>query len=75
MHAHPPKQQSYVRARWKLWLGIAVILILAVVIGLVLNQFWVLMTVGRAVSLGWLIAYEGNRARWNQPPDDNGAVL
>ena len=54
MHAHPPKQQSYVRARWKLWLGIAVILILAVVIGLVLNQFWVLMTVGLAVSLGWL---------------------
>lgn len=75
MHAHAPKQHSYVRARWKLWLGIATILILAVIIGVVLNQFWVLMTVGLAVSLGWLIAYESNRNRWNRPPGDSGAVL
>lgn len=75
MHAQSPNQPSYVRARWKLWLGIAAILILAVVVGLLVDQLWVLLTVGLAVSLGWLIAYESNRNRWNRPPDDNGAVL
>ena len=75
MHAHAPKQQSYIRARWKLWLGIALILIIAVIVGVVINQFWVLMTVALAVSLGWLMAYAGNRARWNRPPDDTGAQL
>lgn len=75
MHAHTPKQQSYVRARWKLWSGLAVILIVAAIVGVAIGEIWVLMTIGLAVSLGWLIAYEGNRARWNRPPDDNGAQL
>ena len=75
MHAHRPPQQSYVRARWKLWLGIAGILVLGVIIGILISQFWVMMTVALAVSLGWLIAYEGTRSRWNRPPGDDGAVL
>ena len=50
------------------WTGI----VSSVIVGVVINQFWVLMTVALAVSLGWLMAYEGNRARWNRPPDDNG---
>lgn len=57
--------------------GTVVLLALGVLVGLILQNLWLGITIAVIVSIGWVIAYESWRGRNPDlnDPDDNGARL
>ncbi|SIT67633.1 hypothetical protein [Microbacterium sp. RU33B] len=57
--------------------GTVVLLGLGVLVGLILQNVWLGLTIAAIVSIGWVIAYESWRGRTPglDDPYDNGAQL
>lgn len=58
-------------------LGAALVFVLGIVFGLVMNNVWLGLVLAAAISVGWIIAYESRRGR-NEgvyDRDDDGAQL
>lgn len=57
--------------------GAALVFVLGIVFGLVMNNVWLGLVLAAAISVGWLIAYESRRGR-NEgvyDRDDDGAQV
>lgn len=71
------QRTGWPRGRTQWIFGAIALLIVGALIGAVLNNIWLGLTIGVLISIGWLIAYESWRGNNNRGVNDesNGIEL